>query len=80
MIVAKNIGKRYGEKQVLEGIDTVIQKHAVTTLIGANGAGKSTLLSVISRLMSGEGEICIDGQAISSFKSCPPCVRQTMLV
>ncbi len=69
MIVAKNIGKRYGEKQVLAGIDTVIQKHAVTTLIGANGAGKSTLLSVISRLMSGEGEISIDGQAISSFKS-----------
>ena len=36
----------YGDAEVLHGIELVLQRGAVTALLGANGAGKSTLCSV----------------------------------
>ncbi len=69
MILTKQVGKRYGEKCVLEDVSIEIPKHGITTIIGANGAGKSTLLSRISRLMRGEGEVYLEGKAISDFKT-----------
>ena len=38
----------FGDLEVLEGIDLVIQEHPVR-LIGASGSGKSTLLRCIDR-------------------------------
>lgn len=69
MILAKQVGKRYGERAVLQDVTVEIPKHTVTTIIGSNGAGKSTLLSRISRLMRGEGEVFLEGKAISDFKN-----------
>ena len=69
MISTKNLAKSYGEKKILENISVEIKKHAVTTLIGSNGAGKSTLLSVISRLITGEGDVKIDGISLKTYKN-----------
>ena len=40
----EGLHKRFGELEVLSGIDLVVQDHEVVCLIGASGSGKSTLL------------------------------------
>ncbi|MCD7883414.1 MAG: ABC transporter ATP-binding protein [Lachnospiraceae bacterium] len=47
-IVASGIVKRYGEKEVLHGIDLELEQGKIYGLIGRNGAGKTTLLSILS--------------------------------
>ncbi|WP_226003068.1 ABC transporter ATP-binding protein [Paenibacillus sp. BJ-4] len=70
MVEVKNVSKRYGNKNVVEQVSVTVPKGTITSFIGPNGAGKSTLLSMISRLTdSDEGEILIDGQAVSMTKS-----------
>ncbi|MCH6200854.1 ATP-binding cassette domain-containing protein [Aquiflexum sp. LQ15W] len=43
----KNIAVRYGDKQILEGINWTILPNEKWALKGENGAGKSTLLSLV---------------------------------
>ncbi|WP_311080011.1 ABC transporter ATP-binding protein [Paenibacillus polymyxa] len=70
MVEVKNVSKRYGNKNVVDQVSVTVPKGTITSFIGPNGAGKSTLLSMISRLTdSDEGEIFIDGQAVSLTKS-----------
>ncbi|ASR45880.1 iron ABC transporter ATP-binding protein [Paenibacillus kribbensis] len=70
MVEVKNVSKRYGNKNVVDQVSVTVPKGTITSFIGPNGAGKSTLLSMISRLTdSDEGEILIDGQAMSVTKS-----------
>ncbi|WP_025721926.1 ABC transporter ATP-binding protein [Paenibacillus polymyxa] len=70
MVEIKNVSKRYGNKNVVDQVSVTVPKGTITSFIGPNGAGKSTLLSMISRLTdSDEGEILIDGQAVSLTKS-----------
>jgi lipoprotein-releasing system ATP-binding protein len=61
MIQAENIHKSYGSLQVLKGIDLVIGKGEIVSVVGASGAGKSTLLHIIGTLdRADEGRILYD--------------------
>lgn len=70
MVEVKKLFKRYNNKTVVEDVSLKIEKGKITSFIGPNGAGKSTVLSMISRLISKDsGDVLIDGQDMSSFKS-----------
>lgn len=47
-LVASDLAKAYGKKEVLHGIDLELEKGKIYGLIGRNGAGKTTLLSILS--------------------------------
>lgn len=50
MITAKNIRKRYGDLEVLKGINLNIKKGEIVSIVGASGAGKTTLLQILGTL------------------------------
>ncbi len=50
MITAKNLHKKYGELEVLKGVDLEIKKAEVVSIVGPSGAGKTTLLQLLGTL------------------------------
>jgi branched-chain amino acid transport system ATP-binding protein len=70
MLAVKRVEARYGNIQVLKGLDLEVHKGEIVTLIGANGAGKTTLLRVISgALPATRGEVFFEGENISRTPS-----------
>jgi ATP-binding cassette subfamily F protein 3 len=48
VLTLEGIGKRYGERRVLAGLDLVLESGERLVVVGRNGAGKSTLLRIIA--------------------------------
>ena len=61
MIAFRNVSFSYGESPVVENLSFSIKKGENVGLIGANGAGKSTIMKLMLGLLSGSGEIIVDG-------------------
>lgn len=62
MIQAQNIVKRYGELEVLRGVDFHVESGEVVSIVGASGAGKTTLLQILGTLdLPDVGNLAIDG-------------------
>ncbi|MGV3538225.1 MAG: ABC transporter ATP-binding protein, partial [Rufibacter sp.] len=59
----KNVGFRYAEDPILQGINLTIEKGKTIALVGPSGGGKSTLADLLPRFYDPtEGSILIDGQ------------------
>ncbi|MFN3460621.1 MAG: ATP-binding cassette domain-containing protein, partial [Oceanibaculum sp.] len=62
----KNVFKKYGDTQVLHGIDLDIQDGEFIVLVGPSGCGKSTLLRSIAGLETiSSGTLHIAGKAMT---------------
>ena len=62
----RNVQKRFGELEVLRGIDLDVKRGEVVCVIGPSGSGKSTLLRCINLLdPPSEGTIILDGRTVS---------------
>jgi len=63
-----NIRKRYGELDILKGVDIAVDAGEFLVLVGPSGCGKSTLLNVIAGLDTvSEGEIRIGGRRVNDL-------------
>ena len=61
----RSLRKRYGDNEVLKGIDIEVEPREVIAIIGKSGSGKSTLLRCINGLeLIDEGRITVDGTAL----------------
>jgi ABC-2 type transport system ATP-binding protein len=65
MISASGLGKSYGPQTVLDGLDFRIEQGERVALLGLNGAGKTTLFRCLLSLTEFEGELRVDGEAVS---------------
>lgn len=66
MIQTSGIKKSFGSLQVLKGIDMVIGKGEIVSIVGPSGAGKTTLLQILGTLDTADtGSLFINGTNIS---------------
>jgi heme ABC exporter ATP-binding subunit CcmA len=60
MIRARKLGRRFGEKRVLRGVDFDLGQGGCLVVTGPNGSGKTTLLRICAGLaIPSEGELAV---------------------
>lgn len=65
MVRIQDIHKRFGDLEVLKGIDLDVQQGEVVCIIGASGSGKTTLLRCINFLETYDsGRIYVDNELV----------------
>jgi polar amino acid transport system ATP-binding protein len=65
VIEITNLHKRYGDLEVLKGVDISARKGDVVSLIGSSGSGKSTLLRCANLLEdSQQGDVFFKGEPV----------------
>ena len=65
IIEIRGLRKRFGDLEVLKGIDLAVQRGEVVAIIGRSGSGKSTLLRCINGLEPfQEGTLSVKGLAL----------------
>lgn len=70
MLTCCDIHKRFGDVEVLRGIDFSISGGEIVSIVGPSGAGKTTLLQILGTLMPADrGTVEIDGVAVNSLSS-----------
>ncbi|MFA6455604.1 MAG: ATP-binding cassette domain-containing protein [Bacteroidota bacterium] len=66
MIQLTNIWKKFGEKQVHNGLNLEVRDHETLVIIGRSGGGKSVLLKMIIGLIKPDnGSIVVDGKEVT---------------
>ena len=69
MIEVKGLKKRFGDLEVLKGIDLSVENREVLCIIGPSGSGKSTLLRCLNGLEDiTEGHVLVENQDITDRK------------
>ena len=64
MIAARGLGKRFGEKRVLRGVDFDVPSGGFAVVTGPNGSGKTTLAKLVTGLLEPDaGQVVRTGAA-----------------
>jgi phospholipid/cholesterol/gamma-HCH transport system ATP-binding protein len=67
MIEFRNLYKRFGDLEVLRGVDLLVREGETLALLGPSGTGKSVLLKhAIGLLEPDRGDVIVDGVSIAS--------------
>jgi lipoprotein-releasing system ATP-binding protein len=65
MITARNIQKKYGDLEILKGVDLQINQGEIVSIVGSSGAGKTTLLTILGTLdRPHNGELLIHNENV----------------
>jgi ATP-binding cassette subfamily B protein len=67
-IELKGVRFKYGAREVLHGLNLIVEPGEMIGLVGPSGAGKSTLINLVCRFYDvAAGSILVDGTDIRSF-------------
>lgn len=65
MLELKNISKRFGQKQIFDQFNLVVEEGKILSLVGPSGGGKTTLLRMLAGLEKiDSGEIIYNGEVV----------------
>jgi len=65
MLCITGLHKRFGDKEVLRGLNLTVPEHSIYGFIGKNGAGKTTTMKTILGLLKADsGEIIVGGEKV----------------
>lgn len=65
MIKIENIQKKFGQVEVLKGVDLEINSGGIFAILGPNGSGKTTMIkSILGMVVPDDGQISIDDQSV----------------
>ena len=65
MLKVTGLCKRFGDKEVLRGLDLTVPQHSIFGFIGKNGSGKTTTMkTVLGLLRADSGEILVNGERV----------------
>jgi polar amino acid transport system ATP-binding protein len=71
-ISLSGVHKRFGDLEVLKGVDINVEPGEVVVLIGASGSGKSTLLRIMCDLERADsGEVWVNGVPLHDRRRAP---------
>jgi len=63
------VKKRFGPKQVLDGVDLTLEPGTSLVIIGGSGTGKSvTIKSILGIITPDEGRVLIDGEDVTNLR------------
>jgi branched-chain amino acid transport system ATP-binding protein len=70
LLEIRDLRVKYGNVEVLHGINLAVNEGEIVAILGANGAGKSTTLMAVSRIVkSSAGSIEFGGRALHRLKA-----------
>jgi branched-chain amino acid transport system ATP-binding protein len=70
LLEIRDLRVKYGNVEVLHGINLAVNEGEIVAILGANGAGKSTTLMAVSRIVkSSAGSIEFGGKALHRLKA-----------
>ena len=65
MLEISNLYRRFGDKEVLRGLNLSVPEHSIFGFIGKNGAGKTTTMKLVLGLLKADaGSIQVNGQKV----------------
>lgn len=65
MLEISNLYRRFGDKEVLKGLNLNVPEHSIFGFIGKNGAGKTTTMKLVLGLLKADaGQIKVGGQPV----------------
>ncbi|MDO5423631.1 MAG: ABC transporter ATP-binding protein [Eubacteriales bacterium] len=65
MLCITGLHKRFGNKEVLKGLNMAVPEHSIFGFIGKNGAGKTTTMKTVLGLLKADaGEIMVAGEKV----------------
>ena len=70
IIIVRDLHRRFGVQQVLDGVNLDCPQGEVTTIVGPSGCGKTVLLKHLSLLLRPDsGQIIVDGDDVTRLSS-----------
>ncbi len=67
-LVAQNLIKKYGNRNVVDGVSLEVREGQIVGLLGPNGAGKSTTFyCIVGLIVPDDGAVFLDGENIMGY-------------
>ena len=68
MIELRQVGLKYGEREILKNVSLTIKDNTIKAILGPSGVGKSTILKLMLGLIKpNNGQVIVDGTDITNM-------------